>query len=243
MKRLVKPSRRQARAFTLIELLVVISVISLLISILLPALQNARTSAQSMSSLSNIRQIAIATHMYANDEKGYLPAEVTTGSPSSMQYFPSKLTGIATGGTVVRGGYLSDPSVFWSPARIAYGGATRSTINWAYPGYAANRHGAMPREEDGRKTVNLGHPARRSLSDLLLMAEAFRGNQFPSVDGRTQLDNASSLFAYNGAVVRSYADAHAVAREPSDLYWRSTGPRTGLWLVSNRSSLQPFAWP
>lgn len=243
MTRSFNLTRQGIAAFTLIESLVVISIIALLISILLPALQSARTSAQSISSLSNIRQIALATHLYAQDEKGFLPAEVSNGSPANMQYFPAKLTGVATGGVVTRTGYLADPSVFWSPGRMAYGGATRSTIDWAYPGYAANRHGAMPREADGKETANLDRPGSRSLSKLLLMAEAFRGNQFPAVDGRTQLDNVAVLFAYNGAVVRSYADAHAIATDPTDLYWQTTGPRSGVWLVSSRSNLLPYVWP
>lgn len=243
MTRPVKLVRRAPSGFTLIELLVVITLIAMLISILLPALQHARTSGQSMASLSNIRQIALATHLYAQDEKGFLPPEVSDGTPTNMQYYPAKLTGIATGGAVSRTGYLGDPSVFWSPGRIAYGGATRSTIDWAYPGYAANRHGAMPRESDGKEPANLDRPGKRSLSKLLLMAEAFRGNQFPARDGRTQLDNVAVLFAYNGAVVRSYVDAHAIALEPSDLYWQTTGPRSGSWQVSNRSTLLPFVWP
>ena len=59
--------RRQA--FTLIELLVVISIISLLISILLPALASARKAAQNTQCMSQFRQIGIAVHAYLNDNK------------------------------------------------------------------------------------------------------------------------------------------------------------------------------
>lgn len=59
------PIRRSG--FTLIELLVVISIISLLISILLPALSSARRSAQVLNCLTNIRQLGMAQQMHGQD--------------------------------------------------------------------------------------------------------------------------------------------------------------------------------
>lgn len=58
------------RAFTLIELLVVIAVIALLISILLPALGQARESGRSIRCMANMKQIGTSLSNYALDYKG-----------------------------------------------------------------------------------------------------------------------------------------------------------------------------
>jgi len=64
---------RQPNAFTLVELLTVIGIISILIAILLPALNRARDSAQAAVCASNIRQLHIASMGYAAENRGYWP--------------------------------------------------------------------------------------------------------------------------------------------------------------------------
>jgi prepilin-type N-terminal cleavage/methylation domain-containing protein len=67
--------------FTLIELLVVIGIIAIIIGILLPSLTAARTRANNIKCMSNIRQLGIAMKNYALDNKDLYPMNVSTPLP------------------------------------------------------------------------------------------------------------------------------------------------------------------
>jgi prepilin-type N-terminal cleavage/methylation domain-containing protein/prepilin-type processing-associated H-X9-DG protein len=69
----VEPSSRPKTAFTLVELLVVIAIIAILAALLLPTLASAKAQGKRAGCLSNLRQIELATQMYANDYGTYPP--------------------------------------------------------------------------------------------------------------------------------------------------------------------------
>lgn len=61
--------QRNKPGFTLVELLVVIAIIGILIALLLPAVQSARSAARRSQCMANIRQVAIGLHSYHDANK------------------------------------------------------------------------------------------------------------------------------------------------------------------------------
>jgi prepilin-type N-terminal cleavage/methylation domain-containing protein len=78
----VKKQDHCSEAFTLLELLVVIAIISVLASLLLPALARSKDQGRNTVCVSQLRQLGIATRLYAEDNNNFLPsAELLPTSP------------------------------------------------------------------------------------------------------------------------------------------------------------------
>lgn len=169
---------RYRKGFTLVELLVVIGIIALLISVLMPALNSARTAARLVQCQSNQRQVHMAVLGYVQDHAGYLP-------PSSDNYWENQGTNCETFTRLNR--YLGQPfddvnqidgylhPCFTCVEAIPAGEAASAwapqlirTIQWqprAFPGYDqmnASVNGSAPgKEYPFRKLASIRNGAEK----------------------------------------------------------------------------------
>jgi len=103
---------KNRNAFTLIELLTVIAIIGILAAIIIPTVGKVRQSARVAQGVSNLRQIALATISYSNDNKGQFPYFGVAGENS---YFYTELstylqrTGDGTANVGIPSSVFKDP--------------------------------------------------------------------------------------------------------------------------------------
>lgn len=138
------------------EMLVVISIITLLISMLMPSLARARDAANSVKCLANLSQIGSAFTAYTDDSRGHLPPYKTPFEPTPKAYW---------GGLLAKGAYTDPGEPFscpgYSPPRKPHMQATRTNpeLNWFFTQYGMNWQYIGSRMGDlGSNTGGLGAP-------------------------------------------------------------------------------------
>jgi len=138
--------RQRRTAFSLIELLVVIAVISLLVSILLPSLQQAKELTRQTVCTTQVRHILMGYELCANERDGYIPSvpghygqyrpDGSTngdfGWPNYYFFYAGTSPGECISGfsRLWYWGYLEDPAVFFCPTHTSESGDATKAARW-----------------------------------------------------------------------------------------------------------------
>jgi len=126
---------RGTLAFTLIELLVVIAILTLLLSILMPSLQQARELAKNAICMANLRHMTIGLFTYAGDQ-GDFPVYTYDGMPARLNGNRNRYDGTSMWQKMLpdlaRSGYLPSPAIGYcsQAGAIAFDDGRTQPANW-----------------------------------------------------------------------------------------------------------------
>ena len=205
--------------FTLIELLVVISIISLLISILLPALGNARASSRTIMCQSNMRQIGQGFIMYADTYEGQLPF-MWQGAGITWGTLVDDIMGICR-----KNSFVSDRSQLkiWNcPENLIQDSVCQEWGRYttrqgekdtSYSGNGYNGRTSYDNQYLGSKIDQIKSPSQ--------LASAFEASYYRYLATQDSPSNKSLYNARNPHNEKSnilFADSHVVTDRPRGLY-------------------------
>ena len=212
-------------AFTLVETLVVFTVVAVLVAVAIPATTRMSQYSARVKSISNMRQIGVAAHLYANDHNQQLPAHI-----SDFGLLP-----LDSGGTWPQlfCQYLSpsDPRVFLDPsdrqtARLAPAAVLSQMIN--NTGYIYNGFDELGDPGGGLPAGMVPLSRLQAPSQVILLAPKTQGATDFYADlllrPLTDLLNIFNPSVYDGGASYLFADGSVrflKQSEYSDKFWLS----------------------
>ncbi len=229
--------RRVERGFTLIELLVVVAIIAILISILLPALNNAREQSRAVVCAANQRQVGQSAGVYLAENKGAFPCSYIYANNASGGYDlnnqpPSHPFGYLHWSWFLYNRGQVFPAAFQCPT-ISHKGIPRTNpgknaADWEFP--------EQVDQDNGRPGPS------NNLEDLQAPRMAFTANAavMPRNKFTTQLSGGPRInrFVRDNEIRRS---GSVIMAAEFSAEWKNIGvPQGGNVLVKSHRSINPF---
>jgi prepilin-type N-terminal cleavage/methylation domain-containing protein/prepilin-type processing-associated H-X9-DG protein len=205
--------KKQNKKFTLIELLVVISIIAILASMLLPALNKARNKAKAISCISNLKQNMLAMKLYSNDFEGWLPSDYL------YPYLGGEVTWL---GLLTYGKYLNNCMASRCPSQKYMSSNDPKTNQFEIYGIR-NR---LMKEEASTDWFSIRKAPRPSSTIVLTDSIQFYSKngkeywiQVSGIDDKPPSTTAMATFhlRHAGAANCGFLDGHVIPQRPGEL--------------------------
>ena len=210
------------RGFTLIELLVVIAIIAILAAILFPVFARAREKARQTTCVSNLKQLGVAMHMYAQDYDEGFPM-IWIRVPTGIIYYDESLVP-----------YTKNWDIWYCPSRDRGRGHYGYTCTW-YRQCRINA-GGSPMSDTcpyGRpvKMAELKYPAETPMLSESWVADSNHSGSFRALPSTHYVAGYTHFYCaqpHNGQRNICLADGHAkcyAEGQDGSLYgWYTTPP-------------------
>ena len=200
-------AQNATRFFTLIELLVVIAIIAILASMLLPALSKAREAARRITCVSQLKTMAMATQLYADENADRIPPGLRYNSWSASNFWWSILVKTLNSNVKAKAyqqTMTGDYKIFTCPSEGTPTGAKDSDFQYTHYGvnYRFTHYSAPV-----RKTVTATNP-----SAVAMQMDSNVRKSYAIKEDKNSTSTGPSQRHKKGSSNTSFLDGHVEAR-------------------------------